>query len=138
MRIPHVDTVRSHQHSTQGQSPLPHPAGYATLDAAHFMIGFLVCKGRVLAHPSCHPPVSVSPLWQDCADSGDCHSTGARPGSNVYRMYNDVYFLVRQRVAIIWIPTIQNNCLLLHVWIYLHSSISFPLCTKSEYYQPLQ
>lgn len=98
--------------------------------------------------PSCHPSIPVSHIWQGCAlslhppactDSGDCHNTGARPGQNVYcMMYNDAYFLVRQQITIIRIPTIQNDCLLLHVQTYLHSSISFPLCTKSECYQPLQ
>ena len=53
LRTPHLDAVlkvRPQQSREEGQDHLPRPAGCASLDAAQDTVGFLICKGTLLAH----------------------------------------------------------------------------------------
>jgi len=42
--------VRSHQSRTEGQNPLPQPAGHVSLDAAQDLVGLLGCECTLVAH----------------------------------------------------------------------------------------
>ena len=55
----HLDTVlqvRPHQRRVEGQDHLPQPAGHASFEAVHDTVGFLGCKGTMLAdvQPAIH------------------------------------------------------------------------------------
>ena len=41
--------MRPHQHRAEGQDHLSHPAGHTSSDAAWDLVGFLGCKGTLLA-----------------------------------------------------------------------------------------
>ena len=53
LRTPHLDTVlqvRLHQCRLEGQGHLPHPTDHVSLDAVLGTVGFLGCKGTLMAH----------------------------------------------------------------------------------------
>ena len=53
LRTPHLDTVlqvRPQQCRAEGQDHLPQPAGQTYFDASQDTVGFLGCKGTLLAH----------------------------------------------------------------------------------------
>ena len=53
LRTPCLDTVLQvwpHQHRVKGQNHRSQPARHSSFDAAQDMVGFLGCKGTLLAH----------------------------------------------------------------------------------------
>jgi len=42
--------MSSHQCRAEGQDHLPHPAGHTSFDADKVIVGFLGCKGTLVAH----------------------------------------------------------------------------------------
>jgi len=112
--------MRSNQHRAEGQDQLPQPASRASSDAAQDTVGFLGCKGTLLAH------VQLDILQLDI------HQLAIHPEVHFGR--TAIYPFVSQLVLIVGVATTQVQDLALgfleplrFTWAH-SSSLSRPLC----------